>query len=296
VMAAVAHIVISSALGDSVDVPMVGASGAIAAIMGLFMLRFYKTQVELFYWFWWVRGTVWVQSVWALAFWIAMEVGSGFLAAQDGGGGVAHWAHVGGFVAGVAAAPFVGGVAAAKKEYITDDPETNVEYVRRSEQVALAEKALKADPGNGYLMRKLAQAYRFAGDYDEATQTYQRCVYRFATRGMMDQASEVYLELVEHNDAAVLPPEVQLKLAQHLEPTRIQQAVWSYQFLAQNHPTRPEGEHSLLRLAAIYSQTLNQPHEAMRCLYDFLIRYPNSKWAAEARQTYDSMLLQYGGG
>jgi rhomboid family protein len=294
VMAALAHILISTLFGDAVDVPMVGASGAVAAIMGLFMLRFYKTQVEIFYWFYYVRGTFWVQSIWALAFWVGLEVIDGVISAGQGSG-VAHWAHVGGFAAGAAAAPFVGGISAAKKEYITDDPETNVEYVRRSEQVMQAERALKADSGNGYLMRKLAQAYRYAGDYEEATQTYQRCVYRFATRNMMDQAGEVYLELIEHNEAAVLPPEVQLKLAQHLESSRITQAVWSYQFLARHHPTRPEGEHSLLRLAAIYSQTLNQPHEAMRCLYEFLMRYPNSKWAPEARQTYDNLMLQWGG-
>lgn len=294
ILAAVAHVVISAAMGENVSVPMVGASGAIAAIMGLFMLRFYKTQVEIFYFFgFFFRGTFWIQSVWALAIWIGLEVLDGFLTAGSGSG-VAHWAHVGGFAAGLAAAPFVGGISAAKKEYITDDPETNVEYVRRSEGVAQAEKALKADPGNAYLMRRLAQAQRHAGDYEEATSTFQRCVYRFASRNMMPQAVEVYLELIDYNDAAVLPPEIQLKLAQALEPLKLSHAVWSYQVLAQKHPTRPEGEHALLRLAALYSQSLGQPDQAMRCLHEFLARYPHSQWSAEARQAYETLKLQLG--
>lgn len=295
VLAAIAHVAISAALGGSVNVPLVGASGAIAAIMGLFMLRFYRTQVELFYMFglFW-RGTFRLQSVWALAIWIFIEIISGLLSAGGGGGGTAHWAHVGGFFAGMAAAPFVGGISGAKKEYITDDPETNVEYVRRSEGVAQAERALKADPGNAYLMRRLAQAQRHAGDYEEATSTYQRCVYRFASRNMMQQAMEVYLELIAYNDAAVLPPEIQLKLAQILEPIKLDHAVWSYKVLAQKHPTRPEGEHALLRLAALYSQTLNDPHAALRCLHEFLTRYPHSQWAGEARQTYETLKLRLG--
>src|SRR5439155_26285411 len=50
IMAALAHIAMSLAFGKPVDVPMVGASGAIAAIMGLFTLRFWRTRVEIQLW------------------------------------------------------------------------------------------------------------------------------------------------------------------------------------------------------------------------------------------------------
>jgi membrane associated rhomboid family serine protease len=294
-MAGLAHLGISQALGHAGDVPLVGASGAIAAIMGLFMLRFYRTRVEVFYFvFIFLRGTFWVRSAWALAFWISLEVLSAVLdaLASGGGGGVAHWAHVGGFAAGAFAAPFLGSYSAAKQEYITDDPETNVEYVKRGEHVAAAEKALRADAGNAYLMRRLAQAYQHAGEYERATETYQRCVYRFASRGMMDQAAEVYLELLDYNDAPSLPAETLLKLAQHLESARLQQAAAAYHNLAENHPTRPEAEYALLRLAAIYHGSYGRPYDAARFLYEFLQRYPQSRWAGEARASYESLLAQ----
>ena len=289
--AALAHIGMAHVLGHDMNLPMVGASGAVAAIMGLFMLRFYKTRVQIYYWFmWFLRGSFWVRSVWALAIWVGLELLDGIVSAGvKHGGGVAHWAHVGGFAAGAAFAPFVGSLSGAKKEYFTDDPETNVEYLRRHEQVSTAEKALAADPGNAYLMRRLAQHYRHAGEYERATEVYQRCVYRFATRNMQDQATDVYLELMEYNETASIPPDLRLQVAKTLEAKHLPWAIWSYQYLTVNHVTRPEAEYALLRLAALYMNTTGQPDEALRCLQDFFLRYPNSEWQGEAKQAYAAL-------
>lgn len=292
-IAALTQITVGSLTGADMHLPMVGASGAIAAVMGLFMVRFYRTQVEIFVWF---HCSFWVRALSVLAGWGVLQVLQGLVAARTGDYSVAYWCHVGGFLTGAVAAPFVGGTTGARKEFITDDPEENVEYVRRCEKVEQAEKALAADPGNAFLMRKLAQMQRYAGEYESATCTYQRAVYRFATRGQLDLAVEVYLELLHHNEAAVLPPETQLQLAQHMEANRLTQAVRSYQILAHGHPTRPEGEHALLRLAALYRHSLGQPHEALRCLEDFLQRYPHSQWAGEARQAHAELQFQLYGG
>jgi membrane associated rhomboid family serine protease len=292
VMAALAHLGITAALGHTEHIPMVGASGAVAAIMGLFMLRFHRTEVEIFYWFgWFWRGTFWVRSMWALAYWIAMELAQGVLSSAflGSGGGVAHWAHVGGFVAGAAAAPFLGSVSAAKQEYLTDDPETNVEYVRRGEKVAAAEKALRTDPTNAYQMRRLAQAYRHAGEYEQATRSYLQCILRFATRNMLGQAAEVYLELHAYNDGAELPPDILLKLAQHLETDHLRHSVAAYQTLARRFVGQPPSEYALLRLALLQAHSLNQPYEALRSLHEYLSRYPNSQWAGQARALYEEL-------
>lgn len=296
--AVVAHLLISQALGDRVDVPMVGASGAVAGVMGLFMLRFHKTRVEVWYWVLFVWGTFWVRSIWALLYWIVLEVFGGVMDSlfSPAAGGVAHWAHVGGFVAGAIAAPCVGGLTAAKREYITDDPETNVEYLKRTEKARDAEKALAQDPTNAYLMRKVAQAYRRAGEFEQASEMYIRSVGRFVARGMMDQGGEVYLELIEYNDGAVLPAEIEFRLAQHLEAVRIQQSLRLYRSIVGNYPTRPEAEQSLLRLPVLYAQTLHQPFEALNCLNEFLVRFPQSQWAPQVnewRETLDRELRQF---
>ncbi len=287
-MAAATHVFVSAAVGHDLNVPLVGASGSVAAVMGLFMLRFHRTKVRIVMGFllifWW---RFWVRAVWALAYWIGLEVIDGVLSNMDTeGSGTAHWAHIGGFAAGAIVAPFIGGLTQAQKEYITDDPQTNVEYVRRGEIVSAEEKTLAADPTNAYQMRRLARAYREAGEYEDATATYLRSIHRFASRNMLEQAAEVYLELMEHNDAAEIPPEVLLKLAQHLEEHHLAMAVWTYQALTVRHPTRPEAELALLRLAVLYKETLLQPEQAARCLQEFFHRYPQSEWIPQAQSLW----------
>jgi membrane associated rhomboid family serine protease len=285
--AALAHLAISGILGHSVDGPMVGASGAIAAIMGLFMLRFYQTRVEVFYWFgWFYRGTFWVEAIWALGYWIVIEIGSGVFDAAfaHGRGGVAHWAHVGGFVAGAIAAPFIGSVQQAQREYITGDPQADVELLKRREQAEALERELKAEPGNAYRMRRLAQAYRRAQESGQALAMYQRCIGRFAERGMTEQAAEVYRELVELNAAAPLPADVLLPIARQLEATSAREAVSAYRRIAQQFTTRPEAEEALFRAAALYAKALDQPYEALSCLNETLQRYPHGRFAENARR------------
>jgi membrane associated rhomboid family serine protease len=88
------------------NLPLVGASGAIAALMGATLVRFWSTKIRFFYIFWvlrFIKGTFWA-PVWAiLPLWFANNIFMARLADNLGvEGGVAYWCHVGGFVFGVA--------------------------------------------------------------------------------------------------------------------------------------------------------------------------------------------------
>ena len=84
-------------------VPMVGASGAISGVMGAYLVLFPKvrvyTMVPLGFFLQRIPLPAWVM----LLYWMFLQVAGGAvsLASNDGGGGVAFWAHVGGFMAGV---------------------------------------------------------------------------------------------------------------------------------------------------------------------------------------------------
>jgi len=80
-------------------IPMVGASGAIAGVMGGYLLMFPKARVDIFIFFIIFFRILPIPSFIVLGVWMALQVFSG-LGSDLNGGGTAYWAHVGGFVAG----------------------------------------------------------------------------------------------------------------------------------------------------------------------------------------------------
>lgn len=81
-------------------VPMVGASGAIAGVMGGYLLLYPKAKVDVLFIFV-IFFRVFAIPAWVvLGVWFALQLGSGAMTPTDAGG-VAYWAHVGGFVAGL---------------------------------------------------------------------------------------------------------------------------------------------------------------------------------------------------
>lgn len=89
-------------------IPMVGASGAIAGVLGAYFLLYPKARVlALVPIFIFIR-LIWIPAVVFLGLWFVFQILGG-LGSPGEGGGIAFWAHIGGFVAGlVLVRPFAG--------------------------------------------------------------------------------------------------------------------------------------------------------------------------------------------
>jgi len=99
IAAAVAQILLSPRSA----IPMVGASGAIAGVLGAYLLMFPSARIVTLVplgWFW---ETVHVPAVAFLGFWFLLQWVQGLTTIGQVAdiGGVAFWAHIGGFVSGV---------------------------------------------------------------------------------------------------------------------------------------------------------------------------------------------------
>lgn len=97
---------IAAALAQSVtspnsEIPMIGASGAISGLLGAYLMLFPRAKVVVFIF---LVGTITVPALLVLGFWFLMQLFSG-VSTPTGGGGVAFWAHIGGFLAGVVLVP-----------------------------------------------------------------------------------------------------------------------------------------------------------------------------------------------
>ncbi|MHC4472350.1 MAG: rhomboid family intramembrane serine protease, partial [Planctomycetota bacterium] len=56
-------------------VPLVGASGAIAGVLGCYMVFFPTARIRVFYWlFFFLLGTIYIQAKWFLGLWIALNI------------------------------------------------------------------------------------------------------------------------------------------------------------------------------------------------------------------------------
>ncbi len=82
------------------QIPMVGASGAISGVLGAYIILFPRARVLTLVFLGFFVTTVRIEAVWFLGIWFGMQLIQG-LAAPPDAGGVAFWAHIGGFAAGV---------------------------------------------------------------------------------------------------------------------------------------------------------------------------------------------------
>jgi len=83
------------------QIPTVGASGAIGGVMGGYVLLFPRARIDVLLIFVVFFRVIAVPAWVMLGLWFALQLLSGFSTPMDGGG-VAYWAHVGGFAAGLA--------------------------------------------------------------------------------------------------------------------------------------------------------------------------------------------------
>jgi membrane associated rhomboid family serine protease len=100
ISAGIVHVIVNA---HSV-LPTIGASGAIAAVMGAYLVKFPKSKIVTLIFIFFFVTTAEIPAAFILLYWFAIQFisGVGSLASTDyTGGGVAWFAHVGGFLAGM---------------------------------------------------------------------------------------------------------------------------------------------------------------------------------------------------
>ncbi len=88
-------------------IPMIGASGAIAGVLGAYLLLYPRARVSTLVPLFFFIRIVWLPAIVVLGSWFAMQLLNGLasLSVVVQTGGVAWWAHIGGFVAGMVLLP-----------------------------------------------------------------------------------------------------------------------------------------------------------------------------------------------
>ena len=100
IIASITHI-LSLTNPDEYFIPTIGASGAISGVLGAYFLLYPRARIITLVFYGWAFLTA-IPAIFFLGFWFLLQW---LYAVYDVGGGVAYWAHIGGFIAGLALAP-----------------------------------------------------------------------------------------------------------------------------------------------------------------------------------------------
>ena len=95
-------------MNPSSTIPMVGASGAISGVLGAYLVKFPRNRISVLFFIFFIIRIVHVPAILVLSLWFLFQIYNSFFSLIPGGagGGVAYFAHIGGFVAGMALIKF----------------------------------------------------------------------------------------------------------------------------------------------------------------------------------------------
>jgi membrane associated rhomboid family serine protease len=258
-----------------------GASGAVAGLMGAFLVRFPKLKIRLVWFFGsWLSGFwgLWVQAYWLLPLWLGMEIYYGKLSGQ--GDGIAHWAHVGGFIFGALAAlalRYSGLEHKATKsieEKIswTATPEINqasalVENRKFAQAGVILNKYLAEEPNSLGAWSLLRIVHWRNNDIAACREATAKVCELNLQAGMYEAAWEDYEEF-RNLGGGNMPPAAWLEICRVAEERKdYQRALSEYHELFNAHPSERQGLMAQIGAARISLKRLNRPQEALR-LYE----------------------------
>jgi len=257
-------------------VPCVGASGAVAALMGAFLVRFPKMKIEML----WILGffrTYRFQAAayWLLPLWVLMEVFYGSLFGKMSG--VAHWAHVGGFAVGAlgAVALRYSGLETRVNKRVekelcwTCDPEIDranqlLEHGQLEEAASAARQHLSAKPNSmdGWnLLRQIHWRKNELPAYHEATA--KTCELHLKAKNP-DAAWQDYEDFL-NSGGQKLPAATWFGLCRELEEREnYERALSELESLIQVYPAERQALMAQMAAARICLKRLNQPDHALK--------------------------------
>jgi len=268
--------------------PCVGASGAIAGIMGLAAVCFLQTKVRVWYFvvfYFRVRaGTAEIAAPVFVGLWVAWELVQGLLVTWlSVPSGAAHWAHIGGFAVGVAAALVL---RLRHRVVYTDLVEGRKPVTSQMEgfaQMGELKRMVEKQPQDGDAWYSLGRAREVSGRSGDAAEAYRRALEIFLRERRTAEVTKAYAGLKEHAGLFSLAGPLLFPLALALERAgRLADAFEVFRRVAVVAPDSSEADTALIRAGDIARGVPRLRKLAEQCYQALLRDYPDSRWRGRA--------------
>ncbi len=254
--------------------PTLGASGAVAALMGAFLVRFPKMKIEMGWLFLFRFVRFKAAAYWLLPLWLLMELFYGSMFGSNSA--VAHWAHVGGFLFGALAAL---GLQYTNLEHKTnkaieekiawtadleiDQASSLMDRDQLDEAAAVLNQHLSAKPDSidaWNLVKQIHWRKQETAAFQEATM--KTCALHLKGRNP-EAAWKDYEEFLGSGGGAP-PAQVWLDLCKAADDARsYERALYEYERLAATHPNERQALMAQLGAARVCLKRLNRPQDAL---------------------------------
>ncbi|MBU0608091.1 MAG: rhomboid family intramembrane serine protease [Armatimonadetes bacterium] len=193
----------------------IGASGAIMGLFALFVVRYRNVNVNCFYWYYMWMGTWQIKAIYLGAIYVGLDFLQGLGTGSLGvGGGVAYFAHVGGFAAGVACAYMLRLPTAAAVE---EDRDTAAGFAAAGAYAAAAgamAEAVQHSPADPDLRRQLATYLDMKANSAHLAVPEWNCAFRlWLSRGEPETALENWHKATGVHAPQEFDPQVVFDLA-----------------------------------------------------------------------------------
>lgn len=254
--------------------PALGASGAVAALMGAFLVRLPKMKIEMAWLFWFRLYRFRAAAYWLLPLWLLNELFYGSLMGSSGG--VAHWAHVGGFLFGALAAVAIqhSGLEQKANKKIeeklgwTNDVElevanNNMEHGQLDDAIFNLKAYIAKKPNSldaWTMLRTIYQRQNNKEAYLDAT--VKTCALHLRDH-QVEAAFQCYAEFLD-NGGGKMPAATWLEVCKGAEEVQeYERALQEYGELAKAYPTERQSLTAQLSAARLCLKKLNRPKDAL---------------------------------
>ena len=273
-------------------IPVVGASGAIAGLMGAFAVLFGKKKVKIFYSLGFYFNYLKIPAIILLPIWIGNEFFQLFFGNARH---VAYVAHIGGLMGGALFGYFILKFCMPLNKDVFDEiPEDEIAPLMEKALKHIAEldmeggrqflgQVLAKDPENINALTHLFNVCKLDPEADDFHRTTKKLIFQLSrSYNTYEKANKIYQEYVGLTRRSRLSPQLYLQLSIMFSATgHLENAVKILTFLVKKVPESPGIPTALLKLAQAYRQN-GMALKGNKCLQLLCHKYPESSEAQVA--------------
>ena len=276
-------------------VPVVGASGAIAGLMGAFAVLFGRKKVKIFYSLGFYFNYLKIPGIILLPIWIGNEFFQLFFGSARH---VAYVAHIGGLMGGALLGFISLKFSLAFNEDVFDEvPEDEISPLieKALNHIAeldmetgsqILEQVLTKDPENVDALTHLFNIYKLDPEDEKFHKTSKKLLFQLSrSYDTYEKAYQIYQEYLRHTHHPHLSPQLYVQLSAIFAATgHLESAVKILALLIKKVPESPGIPTVLLKLARAYRQN-GMAGEGTKCLQLICHKYPETTEAQVARKS-----------